>query len=95
MTTSNGRGLSRALNPGDYVILSTGAIASTAEAYPAGYDGPVNMLLDGQPMSELAETLTLPDPNVHAHGLESAPVFEHNEHPAAGGVREAGRRMED
>ena len=94
--TSNERGLPRALNAGDYIILSTGAIATATEAYPAGYEGPVSMALDGQPMSELAETLTLPDPNLHARVSEQpTTVFEDDQNPTSGGVREHGRRMED
>ena len=55
------RGLKRALNPGDEVILRTGATATVRGSYPAGYTGEVAILLDDAEETELADALTLPD----------------------------------
>ena len=93
---SNEVGLSRTLSEGDYIILSTGAIGTVIGTYPAGYSGPVSLSIDGEPMSELAETLTLTNPDVHLRTQEtSAAVFEHSDNSSGTGVRESGRRMED
>lgn len=54
-------GLSRALAAGESVILSSGSTATVRESYPAGYDGDVEILLDGAEEKELAGNLTLVD----------------------------------
>ena len=47
-------GLSRALTAGESVILSSGSTATVRKSYPAGYDGDVEILLDGAEEKELA-----------------------------------------
>ncbi|MFN2448717.1 MAG: hypothetical protein ABR508_02835 [Candidatus Baltobacteraceae bacterium] len=89
-----GEGLSRALSAGDYVILSTGAIARVSTAYPQGYHGPVEMTLDGQPMSELAATLVLPD-NDQAAARQGDGGVAGGSSAHASHVREPHLRMED
>ncbi len=54
-------GLSRALTAGESVILSSGSTATARKSYPAGYDGVVEILLDGAEERELASNLTLVD----------------------------------
>lgn len=54
-------GLPRALTAGESVILSSGSTATVRESYPAGYDGDVEILLDGAEERELASNLTLVD----------------------------------
>jgi hypothetical protein len=85
-------GLPRALDEGDYVILSTGAVARARAAYPPGYVGTLELELDGQPMKEQAERITLPQT---IHGATSAePVqstLETHEHHA----KEHDHRMKD
>jgi hypothetical protein len=54
-------GLSRALSAGESVILSSGSTATVRKSYPAGYDGDVEILLDGAEERELARNLTLVD----------------------------------
>lgn len=57
----NDAGLKRALNPGDEVILSTGATATVRGSYPQGYTGDVAILLNDADDMERASGLTLPD----------------------------------
>jgi hypothetical protein len=54
-------GISRALTAGEPVILSSGSTATVRKSYPAGYDGDVEILLDGAEEKELASNLTLVD----------------------------------
>lgn len=53
--------LARALEPGDEVILSTGAVAVVRKSYPKGYRGRVEFELDGRVESDEVESLTLED----------------------------------
>lgn len=55
----NTTGLPRALTAGESVILSSGSTATTQRSYPAGYDGEVEILLDGAEERERACDLTL------------------------------------
>jgi len=88
----NDRGLKRALNPGDEVILSTGATATARGSYPEGYTGEVAVLLDGVDETERADALTLPDktpfeiPPFDSDGAISVGFGE---------TRAASRRMKD
>ena len=54
-------GLPRALEAGESVILSSGATATVRRAYPAGFDGDVELVLDGAQETERASALTLAD----------------------------------
>ena len=65
-------GLSRALPAGESVILSSGSTATVRESYPAGYDGDVEILLDGAEEKELAGNLTLVDAGPPTQDLRSA-----------------------
>ncbi|HET6275026.1 MAG TPA: hypothetical protein VFE16_03710 [Candidatus Cybelea sp.] len=53
--------LPRALEPGDEVILSTGAVAVVRKSYPKGYRGQVEFELDGRLESDDVGSLTLQD----------------------------------
>lgn len=86
--------MERALSEGDYVILSTGAIATVRRSYPAGYSGQVDILLDGAEESESADALTLPETNVHATEPELGPAVEGAE-TNGGEARGQSVRMED
>ena len=57
---SDGARLKRALAEGEAVILSTGATATTRRAYPAGYSGEIEILLDGAEETERVAGLELP-----------------------------------
>lgn len=92
----NAKGLPAAVRAGDEVILSTGAVARATGDYEAGYSGLVALALDGQEMSERAESITL-----HASGApntgsqdspspEASPAGEEND-----GIRESSKRMRD
>jgi len=86
-------GLSRALSKGDRVIMSSGATATARSSYPVGYTGEVDMLLDGEEVTDEAESLVLPNPDLHVTPSES-------ESPTAtkdngGEVRGRSHRMED
>lgn len=86
-------GLSRALDEGDAVILSTGATATVRRCYPKGYSGDVEILLDGAEESERASGLTLPDePLQISPELGDANAAQQAE---LGEVRGPSRRMED
>jgi hypothetical protein len=86
-------GLSRALTKGDSVILSSGATATARSSYPAGYAGDVDLLLDGEQVSDEAESLVLPHTDLRVTLSESGSptVTEDN----GGEVRGRSRRMED
>jgi hypothetical protein len=86
-------GLSRALSQGDRVIMSSGATATARSSYPVGYTDEVDMLLDGEEVTDEAESLVLPNPDLHVVPSES-------ERPTAtkdngGEVRGRSHRMED
>ena len=88
----NDGGLKRALNPGDEVILSTGATATSRGSYPQGYTGEVAILLDGTEETERADGLTLPDKTPF-----EIPPFD-SEGPSSvafGETRAPSRRMQD
>ncbi len=92
---SNEHGLKRELARGDYVILSTGAIGRARQAYPAGYDGIVEIEIDDQSMSERAGTLVLPDGDARERPQAIAgDVFEHHSQDEAH-TREPDKRMRD
>jgi hypothetical protein len=86
-------GLPRALNEGDSVILSTGATATVRRSYPAGYDGDVEILLDGAKESDRADALTLPDTQLPLEdpALGDVSVARND----VGETRGPSRRMED
>jgi hypothetical protein len=86
-------GLPRALNEGDSVILSTGATATIRRSYPAGYNGDVDILLDGVQEADRADALTLPDtePPVTDPQLGNVSVAQND----LGETRGPSRRMED
>jgi len=65
--TDNSAGLPRALTAGDYVILSTGAIATVRGDYPVGYSGDVAIMLDGAEELERVDGLTLPGKIAEPH----------------------------
>lgn len=52
-------GLSRDVKAGETVILATGANATLRRAYPKGYAGDVEIVLDGNPEVERVDGLTL------------------------------------
>jgi hypothetical protein len=86
-------GLSRALAKGDSVILSSGATASARSSYPAGYAGDVDLLLDGEEVTDEAESLVLPDTGLQVTASESGgPIITEE---SGGEVRGRSRRMED
>ncbi|MEO6913556.1 MAG: hypothetical protein ABI182_05990 [Candidatus Baltobacteraceae bacterium] len=91
---SNEDGLSRPVRRGDYLILATGAMGTAQEAYPAGYTGLVSLTIDGQLMTELAASLTLPEMKVHSGGDDSE-VFEQSHSASDSAIREPGHRMQD
>lgn len=86
-------GLPRALNKGDSVILSTGATATVRRSYPAGYNGDVDILLDGVEETDRADALTLPDtePPVADPQLGDVSGAQND----MGETRGPSRRMED
>lgn len=87
-------GLSRALTQGDRVIMSSGATAIALAAYPANYTGNVRLLLDGQEVTDEAESLVLPDSDDVEETLgesQSSVVSEDD----GGEVRGRSHRMED
>lgn len=57
----NNSGLKRALTAGEPVILTSGSTATVRRSYAAGYDGDVEILLDGAEETERAAALTLID----------------------------------
>lgn len=90
----NNSGLKRALTAGEPVILTSGSTATARRSYPAGYDGDVEILLDGAEETERAGALTLTD-----EPLPQAPP-ELGDAKAAqrlemGETRAPSRRMED
>jgi hypothetical protein len=86
-------GLSRSLADGDSVILSSGATATVRSAYPVGYAGDVDLLLDGEEVSDLAGSLTLPNTDAHVTASESGtPNVTEDD---GGEVRGRSHRMED
>ncbi|HEX4013694.1 MAG TPA: hypothetical protein VHX17_07395 [Candidatus Cybelea sp.] len=91
MERSHRLGLSRAVVAGDDVILSTGATAQFARAYPRGYSGSVDILLDGSPETEDTESLLLPE-----RDLLTAPASADEGPPQEErGARAPSVRMED
>lgn len=93
-------GLAHALHDGDEVILSTGATATVRGSYPAGYNGVVDIMLDGSAESERADALTLPErwANLNEAQLGSIGVAQSDEpvpSPSGGEARAPSLRMED
>lgn len=89
------KGLPAALHAGDEVILSTGAVARARGEYEAGYAGLVALTLDGQEMSERAESITL---HASAANTGNEPALLPGASPSAeenDGIRESGKRMRD
>jgi hypothetical protein len=86
-------GFERPVNRGDYIILSTGAIATARHAYPAGYRGVVEMLLDGAEVADEVSSLTLPEEN--ATVTQSSPREVTIDGGEGGEVRGRSVRMED
>ena len=87
--------MERALAEGDYVILSTGAVATVRRSYPAGYSGLVDILLDGAEESERSEALTLPETSIHITEPDTGPRVITTESDARGETRGQSVRMED
>ncbi len=87
--------MEHALTEGDYVILSTGAIATVRRSYPAGYSGLVDILLDGSEESERSEALTLPETSIQVTEPETAPAVIRTESDERGETRGQSVRMED
>ena len=87
-------GLSRALTQGDRVIMSSGATAIALAAYPANYTGNVRLLLDGQEVTDEAESLVLPDTDdgQETLGESESPIIGEGD---GGEVRGRSHRMED
>jgi hypothetical protein len=90
----NDSGLKRALEPGDEVILSTGATATVRGSYPQGYTGDVVILLGDAEETERAIGLTLPDnPPIEVRPeLADITAAQQSE---MGEIRAPSRRMED
>ncbi len=87
--------MEHALTEGDYVILSTGAIATVRRSYPAGYSGLVDILLDGAEESERSEALTLPETDIHVTEPDAGPAVITAESDERGETRGQSVRMED
>ncbi len=87
--------MERALSEGDYVILTSGAIATVRRCYPAGYSGPVEILLDGAEESESSDGLTLPEMDVRATKPDVGPAAKRADDRSGGEVRGHGLRMQD
>jgi hypothetical protein len=83
-------GLSRAVGAGDDVFLSSGATAQFAKAYPPGYSGAVEILLDGSPETEDAESLLLPEREL----LTPTPLEDYEPPTEERGARAPSVRME-
>jgi hypothetical protein len=93
---NNESGLPRAVQEGESVILSTGATATLRRSYPAGYDGDVEIELDGVEESDRASALTLTDPVPDAQlNNETASLGDAAAAQTAGESRAPSRRMED
>ncbi|MGA9274167.1 MAG: hypothetical protein WBV40_07610 [Candidatus Cybelea sp.] len=90
----NDSGLKRALEPGDEVILSTGATATVRGSYPQGYTGNVAILLGDAEETERASGLTLPDNPPIEIGPELGDVTAAQQTEIAE-IRAPSRRMED
>jgi hypothetical protein len=89
----NTSGLSRTLSKGDSVIMSSGATAIARSSYPAGYTGDVDLLLDGEEVSDEAESLVLPSTDLDVTRSEPGSSIITEDH--SGEVRGRSRRMED
>jgi hypothetical protein len=90
----NDSGLKRDLEPGDDVILSSGATATVRGSYPQGYTGNVAILLDDAEETERASGLTLPDNPPIELGPELGDVTAAQQ-TEIGDIRAPSRRMED
>ena len=87
-------GLKRALNPGDQVIMSTGATATVRASYSKGFAGNVAVMLDGTEEIERAGALTLPDePPIELGPELGDPTIA--QQVEMGETRAPSRRMED
>lgn len=87
-------GLKRALEPGDDVILSTGATATVRGSYPQGYTGDVAILLNDAEEMERSSALTLPDKPPIEVGPELGDTNAAQQ-ADSGENRAPSRRMED
>jgi hypothetical protein len=76
------------------VILASGSIATVRHAYPAGYDGDVEILLDGAEETERVSGLTLLDAKAPQVGPELGDANAAQQ-VEIGETRAASRRMED
>ncbi len=92
---SHETGFKRPVHRGDYVILATGAIGTAQDEYAAGYVGEVAITIDGQSMTELATSLTLPDANSLGEVEDTAEPFERSANQLGTGNKEPGRRLQD
>ena len=90
----NDSGLKRDLEPGDEVILSSGATATVRGSYPQGYTGNVAILPDDAEETERASGLTLPDNPPIELGPELGDVTAAQQ-TEIGDIRAPSRRMED
>lgn len=90
----NDSGLKRALEPGDEVILSTGATATVRGSYPRGYTGDVVILLGDAEETERASGLTLPDNPPLEVGPELGDITAAQQTEMSE-IRAPSRRMED
>ncbi|MBV9718826.1 MAG: hypothetical protein JOZ77_05880 [Candidatus Eremiobacteraeota bacterium] len=86
--------MERALREGDRVILSTGAVATVRRSYPAGYSGPVDILLDGVEESDRSDALTLLEVDVSTTGEDGG---SRDSEPRSSGGESRGQsvKMED
>lgn len=89
--------LTRALDPGDEVILSTGAVAVVRHSYPKGYQGRVEFELDGRVESDEVASLTLEDAPELLEPTTSAgvPEVDLSQEAEGSSVRAPSTRMED
>ena len=91
---SEGSGLARSVRKGDDIILSTGATARALRDYPAGYDGTLELELDGKRMADETRSVTLPafapgaEQTLYGAGDSGIEVDTH-------AAREPDRRMRD
>lgn len=90
----NNSGLKRALSAGEPVILTSGSTATVRRSYPAGYDGDVEILLDGAEERERVSALTLIDEPLPQAPSQLGDVKAAQE-VEMGETRAPSRRMED
>jgi hypothetical protein len=88
-------GLPRGLDEGDYVILSSGAIATARRSYPRGYSGILDLLLDGAEISDTTAAITLPSDGAAVETPDSGRVAVDDASAGHGESRGTSLRMED